>query len=555
MANDDAPMETPDFLVRLGLRADADARAIKRAYAREVKLIDQETDIIGFQELRDAYETALSWAAYQTYLAEQAALDDAPAPQEGAPPESAAGGEPAVAAAAPLDMAKSATVEPFAVAPEPLGTEAVDPDALSKTVFDRLMASIDELLRGRLLNDAEMFEKELNRRLEDDELVNITARGIFEGRIAHHLAAGWQKGNENLLSAAARVFNWANDGPRLYQFGHAGSMINQAIDERTLFDRKPEFDTRPLRSIMRRLRDGYGTTQRQLREDMPLLEAMLEQLPAMMHLLTPSETIRQWREQHAAMGETNGPVPGLNLGSPPTTHSESSFGGWGLGIFMLFMALRGLFSHYDSRTAEGPPIHQIDKATAHERQQEDAYRDAIAEDIRFTPGPTTALKIDSTEFLVHYDSEGKIKSVAVKNGSNPDYDRAVKEAILRAEPYQAHIGKETTLSLQFTYRNNYKLSRADQIAILNDVRYTAKPDAPPSPFRVKFEITFDESGKAVEVKLIEASPDPLHEKAIEQAILRAKPIKDRLGEKWISTWSVETAPQPTPTAKDAMPAN
>jgi len=547
-------VETPDFLARLGLRADADARAIKRAYAREVKLIDQEADVIGFQDLRDAYETALSWAAYQIYLAEQAALEDTSATQEstlGAPPDSAATAEPAVATPAPLNLAKSAIAEPFAVAPELPGAETVDSDALSQTAFDRLLASIDELLRGRLLNDVEMFEKVLNQRLDDDELFNITARAMFEGRIAYHLAAGWQKGNENLLTAAARVFNWVNDGRRLYQFGQAGITVNQAIDERTLFDRKPEFDTRPMRSIMRRLRDSDGTTPRQLREDMPQLEAMLERLPAMMHLLTPSETVRQWREQYAAMGETTVPVPVLNLGTPPATPSKSSFGGWAFGIVILIMALRGLFSHYDSRTAAAPPIHQIDKEIA--QQQQDAYRDAIMNDIRYRPETATPFPLDSAEFLVHYDSEGKIKTVTEKNGSHPDLDRAVKEAILRAEPYRANIGKETTLSLQFIYRHFYTLSQADKIAILDDIRYTPKPDAP--PFHVEFEITFDESGKAVEVKLIRASSDPLLEKAIEQAILRAKPIRDRLGERWITRLSIETTPEPAPTAKDAMPAN
>lgn len=551
MADDVEPVETPDFLARLGLRADADARAIKRAYAREVKLIDQEADVIGFQDLRDAYETALSWAAYQIYLAEQAALEDTSAAQEsmlGPPPESA---EPAVAAPAPapLNLAKPTIAEPFAVAPELPGAEAVDPDALSKTAFDRLLASIDELLRGRLLNDVEMFEKVLNQRLDDDELFNISARAIFEARIVYHLAAGWQKGNENLLSAAAKVFNWTHDRRRLYQFGHAGSMVNQAIDERNLFDRRPEFDARPLRSIMRRLRDGQDTTQRQLREDMPQLEMMMESLPAMMHLLTPTETVQQWRDQYAASGETIGPVPVLNLDAPSTNRSESSFGVWWFGLVLFIMALRGLSSHYDSSTADAPAIHQIDKAAAHRQQQEEAYRDAIAEDIRFTPSPATTLPVNSADFLVQYDSEGKIRSLIANNGSNPTYDRAVKEAILRAKPYQAHIGKKTTLSLQYTYRNYHELSHDDKIAIINDISYESKPDAPPGNYSVEFEITFNELGKAVEVKLIEQSPDPLYSKAVEQAILRAKPVRAYLGEKWISRLSLELV-RKAPAAKD-----
>ena len=44
---------------RLGLESNADAKAVRRAYARALKELDQEAGIPAFQSLREAYELAL----------------------------------------------------------------------------------------------------------------------------------------------------------------------------------------------------------------------------------------------------------------------------------------------------------------------------------------------------------------------------------------------------------------------------------------------------------------------------------------------------------------
>ena len=46
----------------LGLDADADARAIKRAYAAALKTVRPDEDPEGFQRLNEAYRAALQWA-------------------------------------------------------------------------------------------------------------------------------------------------------------------------------------------------------------------------------------------------------------------------------------------------------------------------------------------------------------------------------------------------------------------------------------------------------------------------------------------------------------
>ena len=49
-------------LTLLGLDADADERAIKRAYAAKLKTVRPDEDPEGFQRLNEAYRAALEWA-------------------------------------------------------------------------------------------------------------------------------------------------------------------------------------------------------------------------------------------------------------------------------------------------------------------------------------------------------------------------------------------------------------------------------------------------------------------------------------------------------------
>ena len=70
---------------RLGLPADADERAIKRAYAQRLRQTRPEDDPAGFQQLHAAYQAALDWCR-QRALSEVPSVDTEAAPAAHAAP-------------------------------------------------------------------------------------------------------------------------------------------------------------------------------------------------------------------------------------------------------------------------------------------------------------------------------------------------------------------------------------------------------------------------------------------------------------------------------------
>jgi hypothetical protein len=526
-----APDEALPFLARLGLRDDADVRAIKRAYAREVKQIDQENDAMGFQDLRDAYETALRWAAYQQYLAQQAALEP-----EAETDQAAAAGGAAGADAQPAPRPAPTILETAGAA------EPIDPDALSKLVFERLMATIPSLLQDPAIDAVAPFKAALLRRLDDDELFNITARACFEARIAYHLADGWQPGNEMLLPAAAAVFEWANDRRRLEQFGRAGSLVNQVIDECNLFDQQQAADLELQRNIMLRLRSGKPRTILGLRMDVPWLETMLERFPAMMHFLTPRPVFQEWRERHAAHAEAgagaapvSSPEPALDMGTAATNGARYSLTSWFIGVVVVFIAFFALVEAGAPKRRAPAKEQSIKPLSKKVQEVEAGFRRAIRDDIAYKPGPHIAAGTYSVDFLVHYDADGKIESVSVLNKSaDPEYDRAVENAILRSGPYLARHGSSGILILKYSYEIFPRLSRAELDAISDSIDYQLMDTTPLGTHRVEYDVRFNKQGKA-SAQLVKASTDPRYDKAVLRAILRAKPVKANLGKEWSTT--------------------
>jgi len=199
----------PACLARLGLTRAADEQAIRRAYARELKRIDQARDPGAFQELREAYEAARTW-----HRARQVGLlpvTPPPARMRPARPAAPVPPTPDLAPAPPTPALDEAS--PYG------GAE----------VFTELATRIATLAADGP-PDPPALTQAFSLALEDPRLVPLSARFQFEQCLANHLASGRRPGHTQVLEQAILRFGWHRDHRRLARLGWAGEQLGEAVD-------------------------------------------------------------------------------------------------------------------------------------------------------------------------------------------------------------------------------------------------------------------------------------------------------------------------------------
>ncbi len=281
MNNDDSPLtDLTHFYQRLDIDADADERAIKRAYARELKLIDQAADPAGFQLLRAAYDAAL----YMSRFAEATQAESEPAdPFE----------ELARAAKQMQLQPQALSAEPFTLHASPIGFDPdVDPDTLAQDVFAEFTLRCAKLSQS---HDMAPWERELQASLSDPRLINIAARQAFEQRIADALADGWRPGHHVLLVVATNAFEWERDYRRLESLGKAGYTLQFAIDERATFDLQSDDAFDEQRRLIERVRDPAPPSTIELIDLLPILATVEARFPTWLSLIVDAGNIARWR--------------------------------------------------------------------------------------------------------------------------------------------------------------------------------------------------------------------------------------------------------------------
>jgi len=432
--------DTLPFLLRLGLDSDTDARSIRRAYARELKLIDQEQDAAGFQELRDAYDSALQWAAWRDRQAQQAAADGMPAAAAAPAPAP----EPAAAPAVPnygmprTPVTLGAAPEPPAPVPPPLPHD--DPAQLAAAVFAEFRAATAALLQQQHVQHPPQWQAALQHSLDDERLLNITARIYFEAHIAQLLAGGWQPGNEVLFVVAGKLFHWNEDRRRLQQLGRAGALIDKAIDERTIFDRLPESELMIHRAAIVLLRKSDTPSDYQLRSDMPYVEKLMAYFPVWMAMMVDLNVVQQWRERAAALPPPKKSwLPKINLGISPRM-------GWILFVVVLQLA-RMIFNHVDTPAGFTPPNAAPYLATPEFKPLPGYLHRQISARI-----PVFPLKLGrgehQAEFNVILDEQGNIyQQMMYRTSDSISYDEAASKALRASQPFPP----ETPRKFQVTF--------------------------------------------------------------------------------------------------------
>ncbi|MEJ7806580.1 MAG: hypothetical protein WKG03_11770 [Telluria sp.] len=241
------------FLVRLGLHTDADTHAIRRAYARELKLIDQASQALQFQHLREAYEAALHWAGR-------------------------GGG---------MIISQGAAVG-----------EVEEPEAraLASQVFAQFLEACIPLRQKAWLRDQSIWEQALRHHVADARLLDLSALAIFEQNIAVYLAAGWRCGNETLFLVATTVFEWEGDSWRVQQLGAAGSVIARTLEQRYLFDCQDDAPFKASQNVLAGLRLSAPPMRMRLATEMPYLESMLLYFPDLIAVTAGMDNVERWRQ-------------------------------------------------------------------------------------------------------------------------------------------------------------------------------------------------------------------------------------------------------------------
>lgn len=349
----------PPFLVRLGLDLQADERAVRRAYARLLKQIDQEADPNGFQSLREAYEVALFWIEQKRQQASDLAGDQ-PSASVGEAREAEATqlqGKGHPDHAQNLGIADRSDRVPSDPEPRSASNGTAQATQYASRASEQAAHSVLDELQAKLASgwpqDRAAVRAWLDGILDADRLVDMDARFYFEWGVAGVLAEGWKPGKEHLFGPAIDRFGWKDDRGRLAAFQRAGGIVDAAIAQLEFFDGLPDRVRTAQRDLIRRLRDDKRPSTSALLAQMPLVEHISQLYPHWLHLITNAENIGRWREWAGQIPKWRKRL--ARQPRPVRTPSQPNSGGRRYGwVFLALLAFGALIRIFDSSPSRSP---------------------------------------------------------------------------------------------------------------------------------------------------------------------------------------------------------
>jgi protein TonB len=239
-----------EYFERLGLTPSADARSIRQAYARELKLIKGDAGVEAFQSLREAYEGALR---RQTEVA--------------------------------------AVVQPA----EPEKDHAPVPEAMQPAEADiaGLVSRLQDFMATQSIDEARMggFLREL---LPE----SLAASEAFEVSIAELLVQGWRRGHEHLFAAACGVFGW--DDRRLPEYLEGFGLLASAIQDLKYLRSQPKDESEIHLRIMHALRQAEIPPLADLGQSIVLAGQVVNTYPDLLALASAPYRLQAWRDSMSA---------------------------------------------------------------------------------------------------------------------------------------------------------------------------------------------------------------------------------------------------------------
>ena len=269
----------PGFFLEHDLDVDADERTVKRVYAKQLKLIDQETDLEGFQALRDSFEEAMAWVRFQRHQI----AEDVQAPD--------------VELSAGVTGQDAVTQEKSAVEP----AQAASDDANSpEAIAYQIIAAMIEDMRRHLDTPAYAGERFLQT-LDDERLIHMETGLAFEQMIAQYLLQGWQPGNGELFDVAADHFGWKTDSKRLLNWGEGGHILGRALLEQAEFNKKSEAIREGQWALLMKARHESEPAHYYLSVHFPLMLRILDLYPVWAVMISSRKNIEVWYARYEAI--------------------------------------------------------------------------------------------------------------------------------------------------------------------------------------------------------------------------------------------------------------